>query len=111
MSIFCRDVAENISEDLANYITMTLDPNVGNLVSFMKDDIPSYEDTLVRLQNELDQKLVESESSLIEVFHKIAMKLVNAPKRFLLFYCHLLTKRYFKGVRTLLFCVRCIASF
>ena len=53
---------------------MTLDPNVGNLVSFMKDDIPSYEDTLIRLQNELDQKLIESESSLIEVFHKIAMK-------------------------------------
>lgn len=67
-------IVENISEDLANFITMTLDPNVGNLVSFMKDDIPSYEDTLERLQIELDHKLMHSEVSLIEVFHKIAMK-------------------------------------
>lgn len=53
---------------------MTLDPNVGNLVSFMKEDIPSYEKTLERLQSELDSKLMEREITLIELFETIAMK-------------------------------------
>jgi len=66
--------AENMSDELADYITMTLDPNVGNLVSFMKEDIPLYQEKLDNLQTELEDKLTRSGISLIELYEKIAMK-------------------------------------
>jgi hypothetical protein len=33
---------EGVSPSLANYMTMALDPNVGHLVSFMREEIPDY---------------------------------------------------------------------
>jgi len=65
---------EGISPNLANYMTMALDPNVGHLVSFMREEVPTYDQLLKDLQSELDDKLYSQNLTLIELFHKIAMK-------------------------------------
>jgi hypothetical protein len=36
-------LVEGVSPYLANYMTMALDPNVGHLVSFMREEIPNYD--------------------------------------------------------------------
>lgn len=65
---------EGISPSLANYMTMALDPNVGHLVSFMREEIPNYDNLLSELQNELDQKLDSQKLTLVELYHRIAMR-------------------------------------
>ena len=66
--------AEGISNNLANYMTMALDPNVGNIVEFMGQEIPSYTLLLQQLQVELDIKLISSGLTLPELFHKVAVR-------------------------------------
>jgi hypothetical protein len=65
---------EGVSPSLANYMTMALDPNVGHLVSFMREEVPTYDQLLKDLQLELDQKLDSQNITLIELYHRIAMK-------------------------------------
>ena len=55
-------------------MTMAFDPNVGHLVSFMREEVPTYDQLLKDLQSELDDKLDSQNLTLIELFHKIAMK-------------------------------------
>jgi hypothetical protein len=55
-------------------MTMALDPNVGHLVKFMEKRIPSYPLLLDELQQELDIKLITSRLSIVDLFHKIAIK-------------------------------------
>ena len=55
-------------------MTMALDPNVGHLVSFMREEVPNYDLTLKNLQIELDRKLDSENITLIQLFHKIAMR-------------------------------------
>ena len=55
-------------------MTMALDPNVGHLVSFMREEIPNYDNLLSELQNELDQKLDSQKLTLVELYHRIAMR-------------------------------------
>jgi len=55
-------------------MTMALDPNVGHLVSFMREEIPNYDQLLEELQTELDQILDSKQLTLVELYHRIAMK-------------------------------------
>jgi uncharacterized protein YpbB len=66
--------AENISNDLANYMTMAIDPNVGHIVKFMETELPTYNQLLKDLQKELEEKLKALNISLPELFHRIAIQ-------------------------------------
>jgi hypothetical protein len=66
--------AEGISNDVANYITMALDPNVGILVRYLSKNVPDYAASLDRLEVELDQKLHDSNITLLELFHRVAIR-------------------------------------
>jgi hypothetical protein len=66
--------AEGISNNLANYMTMALDPNVGHLVRYMTREVPDYPRLLEQLQEELDTKLSTSNMTILELFHKVAIK-------------------------------------
>jgi hypothetical protein len=50
-------LAEGVSPSLANYMTMSLDPNIGHLVSFMREEIPDYDQLL---KGEARFKLINS---------------------------------------------------
>jgi hypothetical protein len=65
---------EGISNDLANYMTMAIDPNVGHIVKFMEEEIPTYAQKLLNLQKELELKLASSRLTLPELFHKVAIR-------------------------------------
>ncbi len=66
--------AEGISNNLANYMTMALDPNVGHLVKYMNREVPAYGQLLDQLQQELDVKLIHSKMSVLDLFHKVAIR-------------------------------------
>jgi hypothetical protein len=55
-------------------MTMALDPNVGHLVKYMTREVPAYPILLDRLQEELDRKLNTSNLTILELFHKVAIK-------------------------------------
>jgi hypothetical protein len=55
-------------------MTMALDPNVGHIVKFMETELPTYRELLTDLQKELDEKLLASNVSLPQLFHKIAIR-------------------------------------
>jgi hypothetical protein len=55
-------------------MTMALDPNAAHLVSFMREEVPSYDLLLKNLQAELDFKLEAKNITLVQLFHRIAMK-------------------------------------
>jgi hypothetical protein len=67
-------IDEGISNNLANYMTMAIDPNVGHIVRFMEKEIPTYRKTLADLQEELKKKLNSTGLSLPELFHKVAIR-------------------------------------
>lgn len=66
--------AVGMSNNLANYMTMALDPNVAHLVKFMNKNVPAYAQLLDQLQEELDIKLIKSKLSIVDLFHKVAIK-------------------------------------
>jgi hypothetical protein len=76
-NIFVLFLAEGISNNLANYMTMALDPNVDNLVKYMTREIPAYSKLLEQLQLELEIKLLQSKLTVLELFHKVAIRFVN----------------------------------
>lgn len=55
-------------------MTMALDPNVGHIVQHMEKVIPTYKETLDGLQVELDEKLRSQKATLLELFHKVAIR-------------------------------------
>ena len=61
--------AVGMSNNLANYMTMALDPNVAHLVKFMNKNVPAYAQLLDQLQEELDIKLIKSKLSIVDLFH------------------------------------------
>ncbi len=65
---------EGISNQLANYMTMALDPNVGHIVKFMEKNIPKYRERLAKLEDELQKQLKSTNSTLVELFHKVAVR-------------------------------------
>ncbi len=66
---------EGISNNLANYMTMAIDPNVGHIVKFMEQELPSFGPLLKQLQVELEDKLNSLKLTLPELFHRIAIRL------------------------------------
>jgi len=59
---------------LANYLTMALDPNAGNIYELMKTQIPKYEEKMMELEDELDMILTGRNISIVELFHKVAIR-------------------------------------
>lgn len=55
-------------------MTMALDPNVAHLVRFMNPSVPAYAQLLDQLQEDLDIKLIKSKLTIVDLFHKIAVK-------------------------------------
>ncbi len=56
---------------------MALDPNVDNLVKYMTREIPAYSKLLEQLQLDLEIKLLQSRLTVLELFHKVAIRFVN----------------------------------
>jgi hypothetical protein len=42
-----------VSDELANYLTMALDPSAGNIVELMSQQVPGYRDRINKLEGEL----------------------------------------------------------
>ncbi len=55
-------------------MTMALDPNVGHLVKYMNHEVPAYGQLLDSLQQELDDKLIQSKMSILDLFQKVAIR-------------------------------------
>ena len=55
-------------------MTMALDPNVDNLVKYMTREIPAYSKLLEQLQMELEIKFLQSKLTVLELFHKVAIR-------------------------------------
>ena len=64
----------NISNALANYITMSLDPSAGVLYYFFKDMIPDLKNQYEGLENELDEILEKHDIDIVQLFKKLAIK-------------------------------------
>ena len=56
-------------------MTMAIDPNVGHIVKFMEQELPSFGPLLKQLQVELDDKLNSLKLTLPELFQRIAIRL------------------------------------
>ena len=67
-------LVENISNDLANYMTMALDPNVGAMNKFIEKEYPNFKSLMESLRLELDVKLSTFGITLPELFHRIAIR-------------------------------------
>ena len=67
-------LVENISNDLANYMTMALDPNVGAMNKFIEKEYPNFNSLMESLRLELDVKLSTFGITLPELFHRIAIR-------------------------------------
>ena len=65
---------EGITNEMANYITMALDPNAGNLYKLMNNQIGNYENKMEILQSELEQILLVRNLTIVDLFHKIAVR-------------------------------------
>ena len=67
--------AENISTNLANYMTIALDPNSKGHIESMKQWGSSFPRLLEELDEELDTLLEEKyEDSLLKLFEKVAIR-------------------------------------
>lgn len=60
--------------NLANYMTMALDPNIAHLANHMKNEYSSFENLLYDLNDELDLKLKSDNLTILELFHKVAIR-------------------------------------
>ena len=59
---------------MANYLTMALDPNAANIYELMSRQIDNYQERMMELEDELDQILFSRNISIVELFHKIAIR-------------------------------------
>ncbi len=65
---------EGISNEMANYLTMALDPNAANIYELMSKQIPNYREKIMNLEDELDEILISKNISIVNLFHKIAIR-------------------------------------
>ena len=70
MCLLCF-IAEGVSDELANYMTMALDPKV--FVKYQKRNF-GYIALLQQLQRELNVKLITSKLTLLGLYQKIAIR-------------------------------------
>ena len=68
-------LAENISTNMSNYITMALDPNTKGHLEYMQQWDPTFPELLESLENELDTILAEKyNNSILKLFEKVAIR-------------------------------------
>ena len=67
-------LAEGISNEMANYITMALDPNAGHTFALMNEQIENYQKHTTRLEEELETLLNKKNMTIVDLFHKIAIR-------------------------------------
>ena len=61
---------------MANFLTMTLDPNAAFLRKMMANQIENYQNRIDQLQEELDRMLQTKNITIVELFHRIAIRFV-----------------------------------
>ena len=59
---------------MANYLTMALDPNSSNLYKMMSEQIGNYKKRILELQDELDRILKFKNITIVDLFHRIAIR-------------------------------------
>ena len=74
LSIFFFNQVEGITNEMANYLTMALDPNTANLFKMMVGQIENYKQRIDKLQDELDKILKSKNITIVDLFHRIAMR-------------------------------------
>ncbi len=68
-------LAENISTNMSNYMTMALDPNTKGHLEYMQHWDPTFPELMASLQEELDTILAEKyNGSLLNLFEKVAIR-------------------------------------
>jgi len=67
-------IVEGITNEMANYLTMALDPNSSNLYKMMSDQIGNYKKRITELQDELDRILKLKNITIVDLFHRIAIR-------------------------------------
>ena len=65
---------EGISEEMANYLTMALDPSAGGIYELMSRQIFNYKNRIEKLEDELDEILLSKNVTILELFHRIAIR-------------------------------------
>jgi len=58
---------------MANYLTMALDPNAGNIHDLISGQVDHYQEQMMDLEDELQDILLAKNISIIDLFHKIAI--------------------------------------
>ena len=58
---------------MANYLTMALDPNAGNIHDLMSGQIDHYQEYIMDLEDELQDILLAKNISILDLFHRIAI--------------------------------------
>jgi hypothetical protein len=53
---------------------MALDPNAANIYELMSKQIPNYREKIMNLEDELDEILISKNISIVNLFHKIAIR-------------------------------------
>ncbi len=77
---FCLNtkcVALNISEDLANYMSMVFDPSAYSAYDAMSKSWPEYREMMARLEVELDTVLKERNMDFLQLLKQVAVKCVS----------------------------------
>lgn len=60
--------------EIANYITMALDPSASTLYRFMSSQIGNYAQRINELQTELDQILTSRNITIVDLMKKLAIR-------------------------------------
>jgi hypothetical protein len=58
---------------MANYLTMALDPNAGNIHDLMSGQVDHYQEQMMDLEDELQDILLAKNTTIIDLFYKIAI--------------------------------------
>jgi hypothetical protein len=59
---------------MANYMTMALDPSAGAIYQLMSRQISNYQDRIAELEEQLDQILLSKNITILDLFHRIAIR-------------------------------------
>ena len=66
-------IAYNVSNSLANYMTMALDFSSGTLAYFYREIIPSLSQEMSKLNDELDSLMAKENVTIVQLFKNMAI--------------------------------------
>ena len=72
LSLICF-LAYNVSNSLANYMTMALDFSSGTLAYFYQEIIPSLSGKMSKLNHELDFLMAKENVTIVQLFRNMAI--------------------------------------